>query len=355
MTAPLAVRPARYRQFADSRRPFFLITDAELVDAFVIDGEGEVVAIDPDRGLGATLTGRTADDADVLVAAPGSFLGPLSPGELGSRRVMTLPCGSTPVTLDHLRAALPVLEETDVGTQDQRAAAFFAAVEDCTDMTITDQERSTAGVFPVLADYGEWHQQAGPLSPGEQQIAPSGELSVLAGGIDTFDPDVTLPLSGEVTLRGPVIVHAGYDASLIDEQDDLYRRLAPLYRAPVILGVHNGVIASCRPGDDSASAAGTAAEMERLLESDAGYRTVWEIGFGINSELGLLPGNCGLNEVFGGRYGTLHVGLGLTPGTRFALTFLCPDSTVTTDAGQRIAGKPGRRVTRVRSASCGCH
>jgi hypothetical protein len=355
MTDPIVVRPARYRQFGNTRRPFYLVTNAAFAGAFAIDGEGEIVTLDADRRLGATLTTRTADDADVLVAARGAFLDGLSPDELCGRRVMVMPCGSTPVTPGHIRAVLPTLEQTDVAAQAERSEAFFAAVEDCTAITISDLLRATeCDLHPHECD-GEWHQQAGPLAPGEQQIAPAGELSLLAGGIAAFDPAARLPISGQLTLRGPVIVHAGYDAGLGAEQERLYRRLSGLYQAPVVVDVDGGIIVSCGPGEDSTESARAAAELERLLAADVGYRTVWEIGFGINSELCLLPGNCGLNEVFGGRNGVLHIGLGLTPGTRFALTFLCPDSAVTTDEGSTLVGRPARRLARTRSASCGCH
>lgn len=355
MTAPLVVRPARYQQFGHTERPFRLVTSAALAGHFVIDGPGDVVTLDAARGLGGTLTAEVPADADVLVSAPGTFLGPLAEAELAQRRVLIVPCGSTPVTADSLRAILPVLEQADVAAQERRADEFFAALEESAAVTVTDSLRSASCDFSLVDCEGEWHQQAGPLSPGEQQIAPAGELSVLAGGIATFDSGRTLPLSGEIVLRGPVIVHAGYDAALAAEQDEVYQRLAVLYRAPVVLGIEGGRIMSCRPGDDSADAKQVTAEIDGLLESDDGYRTVWEVGFGINSELSLLPGNCGLNEVFGGRHGVLHLGLGLTPGTRFALTFLCPDSLVRAGNGVRLAGNPGGRLTRTRSASCGCH
>src|SRR5450756_501760 len=355
MTASLVARPYRYRQLEDQDQPFFLITDADLVDEFVIDGKGEIIALDLSLGLAGTLTASTTETANVLVVAPGAFLGPLSPQALASRRVLIVPCGSTPVSLDDLRAIFPVLEQTDAREQESRADAFFSAVEECATMTIKDRQRATSCTLWPDRVEGEWHQQAGVLAAGEQQIVPSGELSVLAGSISVFDQAMRLPLSGEVTLRGPVIVHAGYDAKLAGEQADLHRRLSGVSQSPVILGIDDGSIVSCVPAEKSSHSSETAGEIERLLEREDGYRIVWEVGFGINSELSLLPGNCGLNEVFGGRYGVFHLGLGLTPATRFALTFLCPDSTVTTDSGIRLAGPPARRVARVRSANCGCH
>lgn len=354
MTASLVARPHLYQQFDRKDQPFSLITDADLVDEFTIDGKGEIIALDPRAGLAETLIAETPETANVLVVAPGSFLGPLTRRALASRRILIMPCGSTPVTADDLRAVFPAIERTDAHAQERRAETFFSAVEECEVITITDRRQGTSCQFRPGEAEGEWHQQAGVLAAGEQQIAPSGELAVFAGGISEFDRGSRLPLSGEIAVRGPVIVHAGYDPGLAEEQAELHHRLSVLSQVPVIFGIDDGAIVSCRPAAESSHADEAAATISRLLDNDDGYRIVWEVGFGINSELDPRPGNCGLNEVFGGRYGILHLGLGLTPSTRFALTFLCPDSTVTTDTGQRLVGPPSTRVKRVRSASCGC-
>ncbi len=180
MAAPLVIRPDRYQQFSPADRPFYLVTDETLMDDFTIDGKGDVVAIDAARGLGATLADRTDEAADVLVAAPGSFLGPLAPEDLAGRRLAVLPCGSTPVTLDQLGAVLPVLERTDADAQARWAADFFTAVQDCENLSITDHAMATTCVFDPHTDGGEWHQQAGPLAPGEQQIAPAPQRGAVA-------------------------------------------------------------------------------------------------------------------------------------------------------------------------------
>ena len=61
MTDPIVVRPARYRQFGNTGRPFYLVTNADLAGAFAIDGDGEIVTADAGRRVGATLAARTAD------------------------------------------------------------------------------------------------------------------------------------------------------------------------------------------------------------------------------------------------------------------------------------------------------
>ena len=213
--------------------------------------------------------------------------------------------------------------------------------------------------FDPADDGYVWNQQAGELQPGEQQIAPAGELSVLPMEITDFDPGRRLRLNGAVTLRGEPIVHAGYPGAPAAAQADLYARLAPLRRHPVVAEIEDGVIIGCRAATDSPPGAAVAAALNELLTAEPGYRTVWELGFGINTAMTTVPANCGLNEVYGADHGVVHLGLGLTPFTRFALTFLCPDARLTV-GDETLIGPPAPvpvagRLNRNRSGSCGCH
>jgi|SRR5580658_103578 hypothetical protein len=365
MSRGLVVRPGAQRQFASPRGTFCLVTTAELADDVLIDdghaySKTMVMVLRPGDDLGAMLRSSVPAPADVLIACPGLFVTSPSPEDIGGeRRIAIMPCGSTPTTRENVRYFLDVIERTDPAAQEDRADRFFEAVSQSQDLRIVDVERETTCTFdPGDEDYS-WNQQAGPLGWGEQQIAPAGELSVLPTEITSFDPTRVLALSGSLTLRGWPIVHAGYEPELAPEQAELYDALLPLYRNPVIVDIADGVIVACRPASDTAAKAASA--LESLLNEDARYRTIWELGFGINDAMSVVPSNCGLNEPYGGTNGVVHIGLGLTPFTRFALTFLCPDSTLTDHTGTSLIGRPlgssptRRRVKRTHSASCGCH
>lgn len=343
-----------------------MVTTAELADDIVID-DGHaydkvmVMPIGSGDELTTVLQAGLPDRADVLVVCPGLFVTSPSAAAIGDeRRVAIMPCGSTPTTRENIRYFLDVIERTDPAAQADRAERFFSAVSDAKELLLVDVERGTTCRFDP-GDDDDWNQQAGPLAWGEQQIAPAGELSVLPTEITQFDSARALALSGALTLRGWPIVHAGYEMALADEQAELYDKLVPLHRNPVIVDIEAGVIVACRPGADTAKAAAAAAVLDNLLTRDPRYRTVWELGFGINTAMSVVPGNCGLNEPYGGTDGVIHIGLGLTPFTRFALTFLCPDSALTDQTGtsligQQLGSAPARRrIKRTYEASCGCH
>ena len=83
---------------------------------------------------------------------------------------------------------------------------------------------------------------------------------------------------------------------------------------------------------------------------------------GINCALELMPGNLGMNEVYGGMNGTVHCGFGLTPFTQYAIIVLCPGSRLITGDGTVLAGPPAtvrdagkRRVIRRTTAGCACY
>ena len=356
--SPITVRPRRYRSFGTGAGDFCLITDTDLAAACEIDVDGyeraTAVPIDRTDRLDDVLSSAVPDPADVLVICRQSFV--TSPGEsvMGGRRMIVMPCASTPVTTAQIRYFLSVLEATDPQAQARRAEGFFAAVESAESLFLTDA--TTACRFDALADDYAWNQQAGALAPGEQQIAPPGELSVLPMDITDFDPSARLALDGGMTLRGQPIVHAGYDDALLPRQAILYRQLQPLAGTPVIIDITAGVITACRPGEPGPAGLELVRVLDRLFAADPRYRVIWELGFGINTDMRLFSANCGLNEPFGGSAGVVHIGLGLTPFTEFALTFLCPSTSLTDENGTRlIGGSPIRKINRTRSASCGCH
>jgi hypothetical protein len=174
--------------------------------------------------------------------------------------------------------------------------------------------------------------------------------------ITGFDPSARLALDGSLTLRGQPIVHAGYDDTLVRRQAALYQHLLPLATTAVIVDIADGVITACRPGEPGPAGLELVRVLDDLFTADPRYRVIWELGFGINTDMRIFSANCGLNEPFGGSDGVVHIGLGLTPFTEFALTFLCPSTALTDKSGTRlIGGSPIRKINRTRSASCGCH
>ncbi|MEV0222903.1 hypothetical protein [Streptomyces sp. NPDC050704] len=362
--APSELTTDHFSQFGDPVETFCLITS---------EGSGEMTGLLPGSGysrvhhlslpltksLGELLSeGSVPPDAHVLAVCPGRFLDSPSPDDLGKRKLAVMPAGSTPLTTEYVDYFLRSAVRTDTALQTATAEEFFERVGDSDGLTIVDDSTGSEATFDYTAGDCVWNQQAGVLEPGDQQIFPSGKLSVTAAEITTFEPEARLlGLNGDLTLHGWPIVHRHTDPTDGTDQQRLFEALTPLVSHPVTLRVAGGSIEGVTPR--SAGARSAAAALESLLDDDPRYRVIWELGFGINTTTEIIPANCGPNEVYGATSGVVNLGLGITPTTRFALAFLCPRSSLLTSDGNPVLGarKAVRRgrMQRVSSASCGCH
>lgn len=359
----IQVRPENLRQFGRPAESFCLITDPALASVFSLPYDKSqkrmTVTLTPEDDLGQVLLRDVPDESDVLVICRNAFLSSPESAALGSRRLVVMPCASTPVSVEQIRYFLHVAELTDPAAQERRAEAFFQSLSDSRYTRIVDERLGAECRFDPFGGEYVWNQQAGPLGPGEQQIAPSGELSVLPMEIEEFDSRRSLAINGTLALRGWPIVHAGYDPGLGDSQRHLYEKLRPLHSNPILMHLRDGVITGFEDPGHTSEGADLAATFAELFAEDSRYQTIWELGFGINADMTIAPANCGLNEPYGGRGGIVHFGLGLTPYTKFALTFICPGLSLADDAGQVLLGKAGQadnkpRIRPARRAGCGC-
>jgi len=318
-----------------------------------------IVTLNPEDDLDRVLHWDTPDDADILIICRQSFLTSPDYSAIGKRRIVTMPCASTPVSVEQIRYFLHVAELTDPMAQARWAEEFFQSLSEASNVRIVDERLGAECQFDPFGGEYVWNQQAGPLLPGEQQIVPAGELSVLPMEIDEFDSSRALSINGTLALRGWPIVHAGYEPGLGGTQQHLYEKLSALQRNPVLMHVHDGVITECEDPVGTSEGAHLVAAFDDLFSGDSRYRTIWELGFGINTDMVVIPDNCGLNEPYGASGGVVHFGMGLTPYTKFALTFICPGTSMVDDGGKVLLGRTShsgnaRRIQPVRRAGCGC-
>jgi hypothetical protein len=359
--APIQLSARDFSQFGTPAEHFRVIVNqasAGLVEAAAgPDGDGVTLELPDGVPLADFLNQHVPDGADVLAVCPDQLLS--SPGsELGRRRLLVLPAGSTPLTAAQVQYFLGVATRGDAQAEAAAAQGFFDRLAEADSVAVVDDEQGTRAKFDPFVAGLVWNQQAGPLEPGEQQIAPAGELSVLPAEITGFDPDGRLPLDGELVLRGWPIVHSTPDADDRADQARIFGAIRSLAAAPIVAEIEGGVITGLRAVDARATAAVEA--LTELFALDSRYRIVWELGFGINPVLEVRPGNCGPNEVYGGPSGAIHLGIGLMPDTRHALTFAAAGSRLTADDGRTVFGPEprvaaGGRLRRVVSSSCGCH
>ena len=350
----IVVRPDLQAQF-DRRMPrFCLVVDEGNPFGLSLApsnryAECSTIALQRGESL-ADLLDRAPHEADLLVVCPRTFTSSPDNSRIGpDRRLSVMPCASTPVTAEQLGYFLQVCERTDHQALQDSCDRILQVLERSEQLLLSDAQHGTKAVFETWHDY-EWNQQAGPINGGEQQIAPAGELSAVPVEITRFDSLARLRLSGQLALHGAVIVHRSAGDSHL-ESERLHQELAALGREPLVLDIEAGLVTGLRPSGPEAKPSADALEL--LFATDDSYRVVWEFGLGLNTAIRPVDGNCGLNEMYGGTSAILHLGLGLTPTTRFALTFHCTGTTVRGD--DDVLAAPARRtLSRRRSAGCGC-
>jgi hypothetical protein len=281
------------------------------------------------------------EQAHVLVMSPDHFFQSPDEETIGQRRkLLAMACNSTPTDVETLRHFLRCIEVTDAPAQEVFSDRFFELAERGDALEYHDAEYGTVARLRLFDRELVWNQQAGLLDWGEQQIVPTGEISVLPIEITDFDEVLSLPIDGEIVIRGYPILHSGVPSFSRRDQRRIHGRLWPLTGHAVRATLENGLITDLYPLD--AEAGTTVDILGAMFEVDSRYRILWEIGHAVNTTLDLLPGNHAMNEVYGGSSGCLHWGLGLTPYTQYHLDIIAPGTSVTNDQGDILLGQKGR-------------
>ncbi|MEV0642221.1 hypothetical protein AB0I77_46375 [Streptomyces sp. NPDC050619] len=351
MAEQILIDPSRFSQFGPTAgSAFYFVTNPELVDSFRLVHDGdyekvETVVLGPEDDFAKLLDTEISDPAHILVASPYRFFQSPDPEVLGERRkLMAMACNSTPTSLDSVRHFLGIMERTSAVEQDAFCDRFFTVAEDAEHLEYTNPVTGTRATLDHLRDGLVWNQQAGHLEWGEQQIVPSGEVSVLPLEITEFDETLHLPLEGEITLRGYPILHSGTPSFSRGDQARIHKALSAMEHHPITARVTAGQITELTAVEPGAAPA--VDMLEQMFAVDSRYRTVWEIGHALNSNLEILPGNHAMNEVYGGPKGCVHWGLGLTPFTQYHLDIISPETVVTGGGtSQTLLGNPAAVTT----------
>lgn len=355
----LTIDPARIRAFGEaSETHFFVVTNHSLRDSININRTGgyldhQVIVYEPEASFVELLTNQVPDRAHILVISPDVFFQSPPQKAIGShRKLLAMACNSTPTNIDAINHFLRVIEDTDPEKQQRHADRFFELGESATYLEFIDEKNGTHARFNHLDDSYLWSEQAGALGNGEQQLAPSGEISVLPLRIQEFDENLRLDFNGTIALNGTPILHNGTPSFLRTDQQRLHQALSVISDDVLFATVENGVIVdqiAKSPGAEPA-----AKILQALFLTDSRYRILWEIGFGINTANRILPGNHAMNETFGDTDGAIHFGLGLTPFTQYHLDIVCPNTSVRTDKGDYLIGRRRSVIERNRAAGCPC-
>ncbi|XXU11709.1 hypothetical protein WMF40_21095 [Sorangium sp. So ce854] len=361
----VTINPSRVRQFGGAEGAVFcLVTNPELMDRLVIgDVHGYAGSMIIPFSQGDTFDRILAEEipgkAHVLVISPAAFFQSPPPETLGQgRKLLAMACNSTPTPWEAIHHFVRVVEETDPVAQQRFTDRFFVAGEAAEYLELVDPTHGTRARFDHKDDRYLWNEQVGTLGWGEQQLAPSGEISVLPLHIWDFDFSLFLEVNGTIALRGYPILHNGTPSFMRSDQRRIHERLATIEQSALIATVEHGTIVDVEATHESAQPA--LAMLNSMFDVDSRFRLIWEIGFAINTQSRMLPGNLAMNETYGARNGAIHFGLGLTPHTQYHLDIICPGTTVLTSQGSVLLGDPappreaGGGLRRVRGDRCAC-
>jgi len=342
------VQPHRLQHFGIPARTFVLITHTTHAGNVKMVPDGsyescEVVTYDQGDDFHAIVQ-RLPQQAHVLVISPKHGVAVPPPALLGTRQLSAVLCHSTPTSEADLQHILTAIEQTDSLHQQTVAERLFTLANDSPQLTLMDPQYGTEAVLQHWRGDHEWRPQAGPLTEwGSYQTVPAGEISLVpCGASDAHGsasrPDRRLLLDGDIALRGYPIVHGGETARARRTQAHLYKALEPLTEHAIIATVRAGEITQFRAAAPQAAPAVTL--FQDLLARHPHYRTIAELGLSFNDAFEPLPGNHAANEVWGGRYGTVHIGIGPQPFTPYHVTVVCPGLTLLGKDSHLLVGPP---------------
>ena len=362
------VAPGTYRQYTARHHQFCLVTDDTLTETVQL-AEGDpaysrTTRINAPAGttLADLLTGQLPDDTDVLILTTRTEL-TTAPTELIADRtiaVLHLPDNDTVGEL------LQALQDSD--PQHGSARRLRSALETGQALSVTDQLTGVAAALTPGPGATRTTADLGPFQPGTLHHAPNGSI--------TLTTDGTLPLNGQIAVKGRPAVHATGTATAAERQR-AYEGLLPLTRYPLVLTIEDGTVTDIKAVDGGSDNA--AHTLQTLFDQDPQHRRITAIGFGLNPAVPALRANTATHRARATTKGpTAHLTLGGLDGSLQLLlpldssriettdghTTLAPGTTTrdpaeTNETGETCAITPptttGRKLNRVRSSSCGCH
>jgi hypothetical protein len=322
---------------------FCLVTNSRLVERFIIrEGNGyknyKIIAYDVGDDLTRILRDQIPEPSHILVIAPDCYFHSPEPQHLGNlRKLCVMACNSTPTSIESINHFFQYAKNINPREQEKMVEQFFINCETTERLKFVDEKYQTIAEFQHLNNKLQWHEQIGELYWGEQQLFPSGEISVLPVELFALDLNVKLDIDGQLAFTGTPIVHSGTSSFLAEDQARIFEALSTIRYHAIIVTLHQGIITKIEASHPATKSA--ADILNAMCEVDSRYRMILEIGFAINHHLELFPGNCAMNEVYAvNTNGTIHFGLGLIPHTQYHLDLICPATKVLGKNDQLIFG-----------------
>jgi hypothetical protein len=356
----IQILPDKFGAFGeDCGDNFFLVTNSPYVNHINIGSSEKykntsVLTCDPGEDFIEKIIKNTPEGSCLMTIMPDCLVYSVPADILGGRKLLIMACRSGHTNLLGIQHFISSVSEQDIADQEGLAEKFFSKGEISDYLEIVNPTFGTSCRFDHLNEDYEWHEQYGLVQWGEQQVFPSGEIAcfLVPLYIENLSEETNFELNGEIVTQGPVIVQSGSPSFQIVDQLRIHEALQTEFNSGVKLTVENGVIIAHEPVNSEGKAASDM--LNALFLTDSRYRRIYEVGFSINESVDLWPGNTAMNEVWGGKGGRIHIGLGMLPHTQYHIDMFCSKSNVETDTGEVILGYKDGTMRRKKSAACPC-
>ena len=366
----ISINPGDVRSFGAKRDShFYLVTNSKVVDKINIINDGsylsynKIIFDSDDDATVETLKGsfiqilqnKIPVKSHILVIAPNNYFRPPPHEFIGpTRKILILPCNSTPTDLDIINKFWEIIINTDPKSQEEKAKYFFETAEKADYLEFVDYKNKTASIFKHMHEDYVWNEQGGFLNGGDQLLAPAGEINVFNLPVQEFDEHLRLDFNGTLAFHGTPIVHSGTPSFSYRDQKRIYDLLSYLIDHPIIAHVKDGEIIDLSVRTKEGEIACNM--LQSLFNVDSRYRILLEIGFGINTQSKIIKGNHAMNETFGGTNGVAHFGLGIIPFTQYHIDIICPNLKVLTNKGDLLIGsnETSFHMNRKKVSGCVC-
>ncbi len=356
----ILIYPERLKQLGEAEGcHFYLVTNSAYKEIFQIEGDAHyksssTLSIDSEKEFTKLLNNSIPDNSHILVISPDHLIHSVKPNKLHNKKLLIFACNSAPSSLEAIQHFLRCGERTDPEQQELFTKNLFDKLESTENLLLVDDHYKTRAIFDHLDEEYGWHEQAGFIDWGQQQVFPSGEIACflvpLKGHQVNFNE--RMKINGDISLCGHPILHSGPPSFRPEDQERIYQALATMRHHAVIATASNGVITKLSPTNETCIPA--ANMLETLFRVDSRFRIIYEVGFALNSEVSPYPENSAMNEVSASKTGSLHFGLGMLPYTQYHLDIICPSLSILTKNGDFIFGAKPNGIKRIKSTQCPC-
>lgn len=269
-----------------------------------------------------------------------------------NQRYLTLACStSTDTRLEYIPAVLETCYQHTPSQLQRKADILFETVDGSYSLEFINEEFQTKATLEINKKC-LWNEICGLIQQGGDTISPVGEIAITHFDFDNLKTPA-LDMNGEIVLHGKPIVHSFFRGiEYFKKRDEIFKNLSLLEQVPIIATLKNGKIMQLKEAIHKKS--GLIEYFESLFNIDKRFRTIIELGIGVNDAVKLLPFNTTYNESFSNGDYCLHYGIGKRETTQYHIDVICPGTKLIPDNGKKLSLNPPSIIQRRTKSSCPC-